>query len=177
MVYKVTLDGGLLRTPVLLPAIQTLKAWEAEGKIELFESDRSKEVKIASGWPGAPKPVGFSRRVRTTKRAEPGGLSFQRIAAILFPCRDPHRLNMTEVNDVTHLIRHHALGHSFFVTTNVRDFIADGKRERIKAISKIMILTPEEAVALLKESESMGGVKKPGAVSSNGTMHLKRGAC
>src|SRR5687767_13669088 len=103
MALKLTLDGGLLRESVLLPAIKTLKKWEAEGKVELFETDRAKESTTGpQGWPGGPAPIRNSK-FRVAKKSDSSGASFQRISAVMFPHRDSLRLNMTEVNDVAHL--------------------------------------------------------------------------
>jgi hypothetical protein len=154
MIPKLTMDGGLLRENSLLPAVKTLKAWETEGRIEIFESDRPKPApgSAAFGWPGAPGPARSHFRFRGTRKTESGGISFQRVSAVLFPLRDPQRLNMTEVNDVAHLIRHHSLGHAIFITTNSKNFITEGKRERLQVAFKISILTPEEAVTALESS-------------------------
>jgi len=152
MVPKLTLDGGLLRENVLLPAVRTLKAWEAEGRIEIFESDRAKEEpttsKAAYGWPGART---VSSRAKVARKSEPGTVSFQGICSVLFPNRDAHRLSIAEVNDVAHLLRHHTQGRTIFVTTNAENFIVDGKRERLAAL-KIIVLTPEEAIVALEKS-------------------------
>jgi hypothetical protein len=157
MVPKLTLDGGLLRESVLLPAIRTLKKWETEGKIELFEADRAKETRSSPniGWPGAPPPAKPHTRFKAAKKSASGGVSFQQISAVLFPQRDPHRLNMTEVNDVAHLLRHHSMGNTMFVTTNAQNFILEGKRELLQAIFKIMIMTPDEAVMVLQKSHDL----------------------
>jgi hypothetical protein len=149
------LDGGLLRENVLLTAVKTLKNWEAEGRIELFEADRAKESPSSQtfGWPGAPPPPRAPSRFRGPKKSSPGSLSFQEMSNVLFPGRDPHRLKMNEVNDVAHLVRHHSLGHTFFVTTNVESFMAKGKREYLKAKFQIVVLTPEETVLALEKLE------------------------
>lgn len=153
MVYKVTLDGGLLRDTELLPAVRALQSWASEGKIEIFESDRAKDVKPPVDPWTTPRPTG-PNRYRTVKKVDTKGASFQRVSAVLFPMRDAHRLNMTEVNDVAHLIRHHTLGHSMFVTNNTKDFIANGKREQLQNAFKLVVLTPDEAVTVLCKSES-----------------------
>lgn len=167
MVPKLTLDGGLLREGVLLPAIRTLKSWETEGRIELFESDRAKERPAArtQGWPGGPSPSRPHSRFRAPRKLDSKGISFQQISAVLFPMRDPHRLDRIEVNDVAHLLRHHSLGHAIFVTNNEKNFIADGKRERLEAAFKILILTPEETVQALSESGSIDQTEKKGRAS------------
>jgi len=153
MVYKLTLDGGILREVPMGPAVRTLKLWETEGKIELFESDRAKDTGVPAvhGWPGAPRRGVAPGRVRAVKEP-PGGPGFQSVSVVLFPGRDPHRLSMTQVNSVAHLLRHHTLGHSLFITNNKVDFINEGKRERLQALFKIMILTPDEAIQVLRKS-------------------------
>ncbi|MBI4405800.1 MAG: hypothetical protein HY537_16700 [Deltaproteobacteria bacterium] len=152
MVYKVTIDGGLLRNSVLLPAVQTLKAWEADGKIEIFESDRAKEVNVPYTWPGATPQAKNRPRFRAPRKMKASDVSFQQISSVLFPQRDPKRLNLNEINDVAHLLSHRALGHSIFVTTNM-GFIADGKRERLMSVFKIVVLTPDEAVSALMSTQ------------------------
>lgn len=78
------------------------------------------------------------------------------MSAVLFPLRDPQRLNMNEINDVTHLLRHHTLGHTIFVTTNAQNFIVEGKRERLHSLFKILVLTPEETVVALGKPDPSG---------------------
>jgi hypothetical protein len=151
-VPKLTFEGGLLREQNLLPAVRTLKALEAEGKIEIFETDRAKETKAASNaaynWPGA---APRSTKSRAPRRPAAGAVSFQNLSAVLFPQRDAHRLNITEVNNVAHLLNHHTSGRTIFVTKNAEVFLADGKRERLATL-KIIVLTPEETVVALEQS-------------------------
>lgn len=155
MIPKLTLDGGLLRDNVMLPAVRTLKDWEAAGKIEIFETDRAKEVasssKGAYNWPGARTVTAKSKVARKT---ESGSVSFLGISSVLFPHRDAHRLNIDQVNDVAHLLRHHSQGRTIFVTTNAENFIADGRRERLAAL-KIIVLTPEETILALENEKSL----------------------
>lgn len=152
MIPKLTLDGGLLREAVLLPAVRTLKAWDAEGRIEIFETDRAKEVSTPSdssyGWPGAKRP---HPRAKVARKVEAGGVSFAGISSVLFPQRDAHRLSLAEVNDVAHLLRHFTQGRTIFVTTNTETFIAGGRRERLAAL-KIIVLTPDEAILAIEKS-------------------------
>lgn len=148
MVYKLTLDGGILREAVLSPSVKILKQWEAEGKVELFESDRAK-TNDGPTWAGSRRGAhGFN----VFRKTDPGNISFQRVAAVLFPKRDPNRLNMTEVNEVAHIIRHHTMGRSIFITNNVAVLIADGKREGLKTAFQIVVSTPEEAVSALQNA-------------------------
>jgi len=149
MSCTLTLDEGLMAGEDSLAAVRTLKHWEAEGRIQLFGTDPPKDA----------VSVPFNaRRARTERRPGPyrmttrpgaGSSPFQRISAVLFPNRDCQRLNMGEINDVAHLVLHLTRGHNFFVTTNVRAFIAEGKRELLRAAFQIEVLTPDEAVNAL----------------------------
>ena len=163
MVPKLTLDGGLLHNSTGLPAIDTLRAWEAEGRIEIFEADRAKgeptPAKVAHGWPGA---RATNARSKVARKSEPGKTSFQGISSILFPQRDTNRLNMAEINFVAHLLRHHTQGRAIFVTTNQEIFLLNGKRERLAAL-KIIVLTPEETILALESSSAAAG-----GLSANG---------
>lgn len=164
MIPKITLDGGLLRASVLLPAVRVLRAWEAAGKVELFESDRAKAAPTAAWAPPSPSRGRFPARARVARKSSAsGGASFQSFSSVLFPSRDPQRLNIGEVNDVAHLLRHHSLGHSLFVTTNVDNFIADGKREKLLAAFKLIVLTPDEAVQVLEQSDGLVSATAGGA--------------
>jgi hypothetical protein len=151
VVYKITVDGGLIRERVMDPSIRILRNWELEGRIEIFETDRSKDNAATSAWAGEKKPTPQQPpKFRKAKAKTPGSLSFAGVASILFPHRDPNRLTMTEINSVTHLIRHHICQHFIFVTINNRDFIDDGKREQLKAAFNIVVLRPEEAVQAIE---------------------------
>jgi hypothetical protein len=160
MVYKITLGGGLLRAQAMMPAIQTLSVWHSEGKIELFEADRARETKPAFGWPGAPRTVTPTRtkRNRAMPKSKDGTVSFARIAAVVFPRRDPNRLGLTEINDVAHLLQHHLQGHSIFVTNKVQELLSDGRREKLAAAFRIEVMTPEETVELLGEKHGWSPV-------------------
>ena len=145
MAYKLTLDGGLLDAKVLLPAVRTLKEWQNDGKVELFRADR------ASGVPAIPSPAPMGGRSRAhPRKIDSGGVSFARVSGVLYPHRDTHRLSMSEINDVTHLMVHHTTKHPIFVTTN-QNFIDRGKREHLKVAFQIVVMTPQEVVTMLEE--------------------------
>lgn len=162
--YKLTLDGGLKNAVPPLPAITTLKAWEAEGKVEIFEADRVKEA-VTQGWPGQTptsvigRPWGGRGRPAPKKNAASTS-AFNQMSSVLFPHRDVHKLDMAQLNDVSHLIRHQTLGNSIFVTCNTRDFIEQGKREKLQATFKIVVMTPDEVVSQLRETEGWTSSKK-----------------
>lgn len=155
--YKLTLDGGLMREYSLAPAVATLKAWQAEKKIEIFETDRPDVTDTPqSGWPGAratpvEKPWGAKRRPPPKNPA--AASMFGRMSAVLFPMRDTHKLSISEINDVSHLVRHLTLGRTIFVTRNAASFIEQGKREKLRSIFQVSVLTPEETVAYLSKEE------------------------
>lgn len=152
--YKLTIDGGLMREYVSSPAVATLKAWRSEGKVEIFETDRADpSTTTASGWPGGQRDFSQRRRRSPMKRDPKETAMFGSIAVIICPMRDTHRLNMAELNDVNHLMRHHNLGRDIFVTLNAVSFIDAGKREKLKSILKISVMTPDEVVAHIAEEQ------------------------
>lgn len=143
MIYKITVDSGLMRENILQPAIRVLKQLETEGRIEIFESDRARAGMNSDSPPRHPAP-------RPWRKSDPSRTTFNQISAVMFPNRDPNRLNMTETNDVAHLMKHHSQGRNIFVTTNVRDFVADGRQQRLQSAFNIVVLTPDEAISALR---------------------------
>ncbi len=146
--------------------METIKKWKAEGKIDVLEVDKptvSRE-QPTHGWPGAPpKPVpertgSWKGKNRPAKMKESGNANFKSIASILFPGKDPLRLNMTEINTIAHLIRHHSIKNEIFVTVNTKDLISDGRRDVLKSQFGIIIMTPEEVVKMLPV---LSGWEKP----------------
>lgn len=164
MNYKLTFDVGLKYAASPLPAITTLKAWETEGKIEIFEAGRTKET-VTGGWPGQ-IPTGITAKPRfgrgrpAPKKNAVSTAMFNQMSSLLFPNRDVHKLPMGQLNDVSHLLRHQSLGHSIFVTANMNTFIEQGKRERLQTAFAIVVMTPDEVVAMLKEKEGWTPPKK-----------------
>jgi len=161
MQYKITIDINLMHAAPNIPGMDTLKRWMSEGKIELIEAEPPKvEKAIPYGWPGAPpKPV-ESRDPRLRggrriiKKDPPGGASFKGVAAVLFPQKDAQKLNMGEINDVAHMVKHHISKNEIFVTHNRKDFIEEGKRTALKSAFGIVAMTPAEAVEMLTKIES-----------------------
>lgn len=153
-----------MREYLLAPAIAILKDWQMEGKIEIFETDRANLGPTNSGWPGAQRPISENKiKRRSPPRKDPKETAkFRQIAAVVFPMRDPQRLNMSELNDVNHLLRHIAMDRTIFVTLNTASFIDDGKREKILRALQVSVMTPEEAVAHL--SKEQGWSVKPAKV-------------
>jgi hypothetical protein len=149
-----------MREKILVPAISILKSWQMEGKIEIFETDRAVNSGAQnSGWPGAQSTPSESKRRFSAKRDPQAAAKFSQIAAIVFPRRDTQKLNVSELNGVNYLLRHHTLGRTIFVTRNTAIFIDDGKRERIRASLQISVMTPDEVVAHLSKEQGWS-VKK-----------------
>jgi hypothetical protein len=160
MATKITIDMNLMEPGLGIPAMDTLRRWKDEGKIELVEADRAAAVKEQPyNWPGAPpkreessEKVWKGGRGRSGKMQESGKANFKSIASILFPGKDPLRLNMGEINGVAHLIRHHLIKSEIFVTGNAKDFIEGGRREVLRSHFGIVVMTPDEAVQMLAEA-------------------------
>src|SRR6185312_9453142 len=140
MQYKLTIDINLMHEAQTIPAMDVLKRWKAEGKIDLIEAEPPRlERGSAHGWPGAqiiknevrdPRQRGGRRII---KKESSHGANFRNLAAVLFPQKDSQKLNMGEINDVAHMLKHHSSKNELFITHNLKDFIEEGKRERLKA--------------------------------------------
>lgn len=173
MGYKITLDAGLINAVPPIKEIDVLKAWEAEGKLEIHEADRAKEAPatVQQGWPGAApsasgqRPWGGRGRPPQKKNSATA-TAFNQLSAILFPYKDSHKLDMSQINNVARLIRHQNLENNIFVTLNKQDYIEAGKRESLGAALKIIVMTPDEAVAMLKETEGWGNGKHGGSTKA-----------
>ena len=158
--YNLTIDANLMHVEPKLPAMGTLERWNSEGKIVLVEAEpRLGASQPDSAWPRSPS--GFAqasqhqRNIRgPVKRAPAGAKSFKEFAAVLFPYKDPQKLNMGEVNDVAHLVRHHTSKNEMFITGNLKGFIDSGRRELLKAVFGIVTMTPEEATEMLSKKEN-----------------------
>ncbi len=151
--YRLTIDLNLTGEAAKVPAVDTLKRWLTEGKIDMIESAPSRSSSY--GWPGAAVQTTANLRKPgprwRVKRDPPGSTTFKTVAAVLFPGKDALKLNMTEVNDVAHLVKHHTRKHEFFVTENLKVFITDGARERLKSSLGIITVTPIEVVSMLSK--------------------------
>jgi hypothetical protein len=182
VLYKLTLDVNLMEPSVTVPGMDVLRRWKEEGKVDLIEANRPQVVREpAYGWPGAPaKPVERNPNQRGGKRRsgkmnESGNANFKSIAAVLFPSKDHLKLSMAEINNVAHLIRHHLVKNEIFVTANKKDFIEEGRRDRLKSNFGIVIMTPEEVIEALCELQGWeSGVIKEKAVASGGKSRARK---
>jgi hypothetical protein len=155
--YRLTLDTSLTKDASQIPAMGVLQRWKSEGKVDFLEA--SPEVKEVYGWPGAaPVPPGQrdfdGKRRHFKKQPTVGGVNFKSIAAVLFPHRPSDKLDMGEINQVAHLIKHHGNKNEIFVTKNTVSYIEGGRRERLKSSFGILVMTPEDTVQMLSEMES-----------------------
>lgn len=154
MNYKLTIDVNLMDEGSKIPAMDTLKRWKREGKIELIEAAPSQNASY--GWPGSTIRTSPSRdpRGRTRmKKDPPGSPNFKTVAGVLFPSKDFLKLNMGEINDVAHLVKHCVNKNEFFITVNMKDFIESGRRETLKQSLGIIAMTPDEVVEALAKIE------------------------
>lgn len=160
MTYRLTIDFDPMGPAAEVPGMATLKRWQEEGKIALVEASPSKVVEAkapAYNWPGAPpkqesddKPV-WGKKNRSPAMQKSGKADFKGISSVLFPLKDHTRLNMSQINSVAHLIKHHSTKNEIFVTNNRQDFIDEGRREILQSQFGIVTMTPEEAVHALGE--------------------------
>jgi len=145
MRYKLTIDRNLTNCSPELQAVSTLKRWKAEGKLNLIEAEAKanlfSEKRALKPWQRGPSKAGA------------GKAKFDHVASVLFPSRNVQKLNMLEINDVAHMIKHHGSGNEIFVTGNTENFIDGGRRERLKAVLGVIAMTPDEAVRMLSEIE------------------------
>jgi hypothetical protein len=74
------------------------------------------------------------------------GPEFVEVASALFPTGRAESLSQGDTNDVMHLLAHHAADGDIFVTNNTRDFVANGRRERLRERWGIVVMTPAETV-------------------------------
>jgi hypothetical protein len=159
MNYKLTIDINVLRTDSTPEGMETLQRWQTEGKIEIIEAEPPKSEKPTDyNFPGAPPKVveadsRYPRGRGRPKKNLTSGPDFKGLSAILFPHRDPHKLNMTEINDIAHLMKHHGARNELFITINAKDFIDGGRRELLKASFGLLVMTPQEAVQMLTSLE------------------------
>lgn len=149
--YKLTIDVDLMLPELKNTAMDQLKKWQSEEKIELFEANVSKGKKSGGiATPSERKMYGRDTR-RPAKKDQSGTADFRNVAAIIFPTRDPLKLNINEINNVAHIIKHHANKHEIFVTANEKVFIENGRREKLKGAFGIITMTPVEAVRTLSQ--------------------------
>ncbi len=152
--YKLTLDVDLTQPEVKVEGMDQLKKWQSEAKIELYEANVNKDKKPE----GTPAPVerkmyGRDPRRPSAKKDQSGKADFRSVAAIIFPSRDPLKLNINEINNVAHVIKHHANKYEIFVTANEKVFIENGRREKLKGAFGILTMTPVEAVRMLGQMQ------------------------
>ena len=144
MEYKLTIDQNLMHEDC--KPMGVLKRWKNEGKIDLRDASRPQGyIDVSDSSNGKVK--------RRSGRGHPGGENFKAIASIVFPQKDPTKLELWEYNEVVHLSKHHERKNEFFVTRNTKIFVEDGKRERLKEVFGILIVSPEEVVELITKMQ------------------------
>lgn len=157
--YRLTVDVNLMAAELAVAGMDVLKRWMREGKIELVEVERPRTAGDVWSTPDpvlrAPRGRGGYHYANSRPKIvrDSGAASFRRVASVLFPLKDCDKLNMAQVNDVSHLIKHHLSRNELFVTGNRRDFLDDGRREALKSAFGVVAMTPADAVAILGRME------------------------
>ncbi len=173
MIYKLTVQGGLLEIGDDATAMKTLKRWREEGKVDLIDTNPPRDAVAPVR---KPETDGSGRRRVNNRRASDSGkVSFKAVAAAIYPGKDPLKLDMAEINSVAHLIKHHTSKNEIFVTADVKSFIAEGRRELLKAQFGILAMTPEETVQALSELQGWPAETTTGrrGGSGGGAQHSK----
>lgn len=154
--YRLTIDVDLMGKDKL-SAMSTLKRWNSEGKVELIEAVRPKPEYQASAWSTISQPEAKTFKKNWRRKSAPKesskGVNFRTVASVLYPTKDSQKLELAEMNNVAHLVKHHERQCEFFVTGNLKDFIESGKQGRLKASYGINAVSADELVDLLKEKE------------------------
>lgn len=163
MTYKLTIDSDLLNAKEKQPAVNLLVKWKTEGKLDLIETDPAKVEEDPrnprTGWPGAPpqreeKPLPAWRGRRGAPKPGAGAsIKFADVASVLFPGKNSQKLSMTDINQVARIVRHHTGKNEIFVTGTPEVFIAGGRREHLKRVFGVIVMTPDETVKSLREME------------------------
>lgn len=156
---KLTLDAGLRNMDT--PEIKTLKKWEQDNLVALFDADRSANPtaprKQAYTWPGAspsaPPAPRASQRSQSSNRSKQG--QFKQIAALVHQGKNIEKLDMVSINFVAHLLVHLNSERDYFVTQNSEIFLDSNKPERLKSAFGIVVLSPKDAVELLVEGHGL----------------------
>ncbi len=156
---KITIDTNLINSKQKLPAMNKLEQWRDEGKLEIVGTQRLKrEVAdykndIASAKeasiPNVSEPMvwDISAWGESKWGAEGEIPEYKELAKTIFPTVPLDKLNQNQQNDVMHLMGHADCDSDIFVTSNIKDFINDGRREQLKAKFQIVTMTAEEVVA------------------------------
>jgi len=154
-VISLTIDIGLMTPPLKNTAMTVLQRWEHEGKLALIAADR-RAISPDSPAPqrSAEPRSNWAPSSRSKKMAESGNAKFKSIAGVLFPRRDAQKLNMTEINQIAHLIKHHSSKNDIFVTENPSYFAEERYRELLKVYFGIVVMSPEETVGAMERSKS-----------------------
>jgi len=155
---RLTIDTNLINTKGKLEPMNTLERWAAEGKVELVGAARlllETEAHVqasrkAKSMENVGEPMVWDKSMWDLSNwAAEGGVSFTDVAAVLFPRSKPFELTPNQDNDVMHLMGHGYGNSDIFLTDNTRDFIRDGRSEKLQEQFQLRVMTPAEAVKML----------------------------
>lgn len=169
MVVRLSLDSSCLNTKKKHPILNILDELEKDGKIEIFVSTsiwrEQVETQQNPEWQRkylkriakmkSIYEIGFLGTMYLGHARLAGDDAFQRLiklAQICFPNKTWETINSNEFNDVMALEAHAFFKLDFFVTLNINDFIANGKRERLSE-QQIEVREPNDD--FIKELEKL----------------------
>lgn len=156
---KITIDTNVINSKQRLAAMNMLERWRDEGKIVIvgttrlkFEVGAYKNAKASEkekNIPNVGEPLVLGKSYlghAYLAGPKPNAPQFWDLSKIMFPGKDHEKLDNNQSNDVMHLMSHFFAASDIFVTNNTKDFINDGRREKLKAAFQITVMTAEEAV-------------------------------
>lgn len=158
-----TIDACALESARPSENFKRLLTWESEGKVRLcktfrLEIERGRHVpsqRLMAKMANIAEPFTLDMSAFDSDAylsEDDSGPEFLELASILFPQKlpyKPERLTENQNNDVMHLIAHVEAACHIFVTKNTRDFINDGRRERLHERWGIIVMTLDEVVPYL----------------------------
>jgi len=154
-IKRVTIDTNCINSKREDIDLNTLEKWSTEGLLTLQRADvllkelKGSDQRVAKGKSFDEHPELFRIGISALGSGHVlAGPDMQdQIRRILFPTT--RTLTVNQENDVEHLRQHIQTGGDAFITKNTKDFINNGKQERL-AYFGIWVLTPTELVTLLR---------------------------
>ncbi len=156
-IHRITIDSSCINEKQKDPSLNTLERWAEKGLIKIERADAmlaelKGEQRIEKARVMPPHPGLFTLDVSCLDGGDVlAGPEIPDAALkdVLFP--SAKTLNEKQKADIRHLKQVVRTGSDCFVTINTRDFIRDGRREKLVNRFGIWVFTPEEIVGLLRK--------------------------
>ena len=154
---RVTIDTNLINVRGGEPSMGIIERWQAEGRLVLVGANRllretgaysPRAYAKARGMPNVGEPLVYDSGGAYDDGAYydgPAEPTFEHLAGVLFR-RSSDGVTANQANDIMHLLGHVGAGCDVFLTNDVKDFIADGRRETLRSRWRIEVKTPAEFV-------------------------------